>query len=54
MFQGVHKGCNIQEQCETVYENTHISKIRHHETTLQLVIASRRNIIICYEHLQNI
>ncbi len=30
-----------------VYGNTHISKVKHNETTFQLLRPSRRNIIIC-------
>ncbi len=32
--------------CEHIYGNTHIPKVGHYETRLQLVTASRINIII--------
>ncbi len=48
MFQGPQKGCNLIKQNVKMYMETHISHVRHHETTIQLVRASKRNIIICY------
>ncbi len=38
--------------CENVYGNTHISKVRHYKTTLQLVRALKINILFCcYEKM---